>query len=294
LGWAGTLANLQGDSKTARPLLEEAVHLSRQLGDRQRLEMSLTMSGLAALFLDDIQGARSVLEESIELGRALNNKFDLASALAFLSYADFRGSGDLEGARPYFDESIRLGREIGDKIRVADTLNNWGLTAFGAGEYEEARRSFQASMTIYEAAHNALFINISRSGLADVARRLGDYDSAEALYRESLAEWDRLGNRGAMARVIECLAFVAKARALVRATHSPAASLRHAALLLSAADALRTTSGNPMTGAERGEYAVEIADLRAMLDAPAFGLAWAEGQHLTPEHAIELALSNDL
>jgi len=293
LGWAGSLANLQGDPKMARPLLEEAVNLSRQLGDRQRLEMSLTMLSLTAFFLDDIRVSRAALEESIELGRALDNKFDLASALAFLSHAVFRGSGDLEAARPYFAEAVRLGREIGDEVRIADTLNNWGLTAFGAGEYEEARRSFQESMAIHEAAGNAQFVNISRSGLADVARREGDHDKAEALYRESLAEWLRLGNRGAMARVIECLAFVTKARALVRSANPLAASLRRAALLLGAADALRATSGNPMTGAERGEYDLEIAGLRAMLDTAAFGLAWEEGRRLTPEHAIGLAFDND-
>src|SRR5262249_54831351 len=156
-----------------------AVNLARQLGDRQRLEMSLSLLGLAALFLDDIPRARSVLEESIALGRALNNKRDLASALAFFSYAVFLSGKDLEAARPYFDESIKLCREIGDTVRVADTLNNWGMAAIGAGAYEEARRSFQESKTVYEATHNALFINISRSGLAEVARQLGEYDSAE-------------------------------------------------------------------------------------------------------------------
>src|SRR5205807_2521627 len=121
--------------------------------------MSLTMSSLTAIFLDDIQGAQAMLAESIALGRALNNKPDLASALAFFTSIVFRSSGNLEAARPYFEEAVRLGRELGDQVRIADTLNNWGLSAFGAGEYEEARRSFQESMTIYEAAHNALFIN---------------------------------------------------------------------------------------------------------------------------------------
>jgi len=293
LGWAGSLANLQGDPKMARPLLEEAVNLSRQLGDRQRLEMSLTMLSLTAFFLDDIRVARAALEESIELGRALDNKFDLATALAFFSHAVFRGSGDLEEARPYFDEAVRLGREIGDEVRIADTLNNWGLTAFGAGEYEEARRSFQESMAIYEAAGNAQFVNISRSGLADVARREGDHDKAGALYCESLAEWLRLGNRGAMARVMECLAFMAKVQAQVRAGDQPLASLRRAALLLGAADALRTISGNPMTGAEREEYDLEVAGLRAMLDAAALSSAWEDGRRLPPEQAIGLAFGHD-
>jgi predicted ATPase/class 3 adenylate cyclase/Tfp pilus assembly protein PilF len=290
LAEAGTLATVQGDVRTARPLLEEAVSLLRRLDDRPRLGLTLTMLGLTTFFLDDIPVARAVLEEGAELGRAVNNKSDLALALTFLGQVIFRSSKDYAAARPYFEEAVKLGQEIGNGDRAADIWNNWGLAAYQAGEYEEARRCFLASMTIHERLPGGQFQNISRSGLADVAWRLGDYDQAEALNGEVLTEWQRLGNRGAMARILECLAFVAKDRAQVEAGDQSLALFRRAAILLGAADMLRMSSGNPMTGAEHDEYEREIAGVRSALDPAVFDSARADGRGLTLEQAVALAL----
>jgi hypothetical protein len=138
-----------------------------------------------------------------------------------------------------------------------------------------------------------LIENMNRSGLADVAWRAGDYANAEMLYSEALSVWRRSGNRGATARILECLAFVAKARAESEpAEHSPS-HYQRAALLLGAADALRTASGNPMTGPEREEYEHELAGVRQALDASSFNAAWAKGQHLPLDQVMALALSDE-
>ena len=314
LAEAGTLSTVQGDVRSARPLLEESMGLWRSLGDQQRLAMSLTILGLTAFFLDDIPVARAVLDESIALGRAQNNRSDLALALTFFGCVVYRDAGDYAAARVYFEEAIQMGHELGIPEREADIWNNWGQTAYLAGEYAEARRCFQASASKYSGLESGQFRNISRSGLADVAWRMGEYAQAEALYRESLVEWNRLGNRGAVARNMECLAFVAQARCQVAAPQSgavpenaavpesgavpqssaaldnSAALLRRAGLLLGAADALRAASGNPMTGAEREEYDRELSGVRMAIGATAFDALFAEGRQLTAPQAISLAL----
>jgi len=296
LAEAGTLSTVQGDVRAGRPLLEESISLWRQLGDRRRLAMSLTILGLTAFFLDDIPVARVVLDEGIALGRAENNRSDLALALTFMGAVVYRDAGDYPAVRVYFEEAIRLGRELGIPEREADIWNNWGQTAYLAGEYAEALRCFQASASLLGVIESGQFRNISRSGLADVAWRMGEYAKAEALYREVLVEWNRLGNRGAVARNMECLAFVAQAKCQVAmpdsgaGPESSAALLRRAGLLLGAADALRAASANPMTGAEHDEYERELASVRGVVGAAAFDALFAEGCRLSTQQAISLAL----
>ena len=144
----------------------------------------------------------------------MSANFDLPMALGTLGQVIFRSSRDYAAARPYFEEAARVGREIGQMEGATWTWNGWGMAAYQAGEYDEARRSYQAGLRLSEGVPGGWLIeNMNRSGLADVAWRSGDYATAEMLYTEALSAWRRSGNRGAMARILECLAFVAKARA---------------------------------------------------------------------------------
>jgi predicted ATPase/class 3 adenylate cyclase len=286
----GLAALVQGDVHAARKALEESVERWRRSGDRRGLAMALSLLGLVDFFLDDTQAAQAVLEESIDIARAFGNLNILCASLSYLGRVIFRLSGDFSAARAPLEEGVRLSRELGDKQRLADTLFNYGSTAYQAGEYGIARRQFQESMTFFAEIGNVHFLNMSRSGLAEVAWREGDTERAISLYRETLIVWRRLGNRGAAARMLECLAFAIAQRGRAGAGGQPGADFSKAARLLGAAEALRTDSGAPMMGAEYAEYEREVAALRGDLDEEAFEAGWQTGRRLSLEQAIQAAL----
>jgi hypothetical protein len=116
--------------------------------------------------------------------------------------------------------------------------------------------------------------------MAHVARQMGNYQEALALYRETLPDWQKIGHRGAVAHQLECIAFIAKAQE----------QEERAVKLMSAAEALREASSSPRTPREHNEYDRELAGLRADMDEKTFNLLWAEGKSMNMEQAIDLAM----
>jgi hypothetical protein len=119
--------------------------------------------------------------------------------------------------------------------------------------------------------------------MAHVARRMGNFQEALALYHETLPEWQEIGHRGAVAHQLECFGFIAKAQE----------QGERAVKLLSAAEALRTASKSPRTPQEGIEYDREVAGLRAGMDEKEFDLLWEEGKSMTMEQAVDFALGEN-
>jgi hypothetical protein len=107
-------------------------------------------------------------------------------------------------------------------------------------------------------------------------------DEAEAEYRQTIQDWRRLGNEGAVANQLEAFAYVALARR----------NGERAARLLGAAEALREVSGSPIPRMERPEYDAEVGRLREVLDDAALTSAWADGQAMNADEAVAFAVAD--
>jgi hypothetical protein len=121
-----------------------------------------------------------------------------------------------------------------------------------------------------------------RSELAHLERYEGHYQQAEAMYRETIKEWQRIGHRAAVAHQLECLAAIAKIN-----EDGP-----RAARLFGAAEALRDRINIRMTVQERREYDHNVADLRSGMDEEVFASNWAEGRAMSMDQAIRLAVES--
>ncbi len=97
----------------------------------------------------------------------------------------------------------------------------------------------------------------------------------------SCREWQRLGQRGAVANLLEAFAFIAVQRG----------EPERASVLLGAAEQLRLAAAASMLAPEQLEYERWIANARAMLDTAAFDQAWGRGAAMTSEEAVTFAVS---
>ena len=104
---------------------------------------------------------------------------------------------------------------------------------------------------------------------------------AEAEYRETILEWQHLGQRGAVANQLESFGYLASARGRPR----------RAAVLLGAAERLREEAGAGMLAIERAEYESQLTLVRESLDTAEFEHAWAEGRAMSTDDAVALAQS---
>jgi predicted ATPase len=271
-----------GDHPTGQTAARKGVVLARQLDDPLQLARALHLLGMSSAFLGDVTLAFDSLRESEALCRKFGYNDDLAAVLQSLAYAtlEIHGPNAAEQLQSYMEESLALSQGSVDPEAAVRTEGILSTLAFYRGDLPEARKHADLMLDLHREMGDQLSVTGHQSGMAHVARQIGNYKEALALYRETLPDWQKMGHRGAVAHQLECFAFIAKAQE----------QEERAVKLISAAEALREVSSSPRTPQERIEYDRELAGLRAGMDEKTFNLLWEEGRSMNMEQAIELAL----
>jgi predicted ATPase/class 3 adenylate cyclase len=272
----------RGDHQTGQGAARQAVALARQLEDPLQLTRALNFLGLSSAFLGDESLAFDSLHESEALCRKFGYQDDLASVLQSLAYItlEIHGEKTAEQLQSYMEESLALSQGSVDPEAAVRTEGILARMAFFRGNLLEAQKHADLMLDLHREMGDQLSVTAHQSEMAHIARQIGNYQEALALYRETLPDWQKIGHRGAVAHQLECVAFIAKARE----------QGERAVKLMSAAEALRAASSSPRTPQERIEYDRELEGLRAGMDEKTFDLLWAEGGSMSMDQAIDFAM----
>jgi predicted ATPase/DNA-binding SARP family transcriptional activator/DNA-binding CsgD family transcriptional regulator len=154
MAWSlGSLANMsssQGDHERAKELYEEGLALSRELGGAETIGVQLLSLGYEYLLEGNHERAAALNEEAATLLRNRGYRTGLEKALDNLGWAALV-RGDHDRASELFEESVALCKELGDKLTAAESLEGLACTAAAKGEAERAARLFGAAQGQYEA-----------------------------------------------------------------------------------------------------------------------------------------------
>jgi non-specific serine/threonine protein kinase len=224
--------------------------------------------------------ARVVLEEAIESGREIGETRAVAKALHYLGDVQLN-EGDYEGARGALEESLRLWNEQGARHEMAWSLMFLGDLHAERGDYERAQEYYRASMErLREAGNlNLLSYALRRAGYASIQQ--GDFRRAGEFFEQSLELNLELGiNQG----IVGCLTAISQ---LVLMEGAAAKAVR----LLGAGEALLKSGDSRLLARDRIQHDQCRMDARHRLDEATFDAAWAEGQSMTLEQAIQEALA---
>ncbi len=172
----GRLAWFQGDFVRAAAFYNESLGLFRELGARDRISILLNNLGVLAISRGEFGVARSCLEESLAISRQLGEKQFIALAVSNLGVIGLR-QGDYTVARSLFRESLTLDRDLGDKRSIGAELEEFGLLAAALGRPQRAARLLGAAEALREAIG---------SPLTTPTRALVDYDRYLAAARAAL------------------------------------------------------------------------------------------------------------
>ncbi len=145
----GVLAWRQGDLKGAKPQLEAALALARELGDDVCAITALRSLGALAQNSADYETARRLMGESLRLAEGLG---DLeAQANTYLSLGNVAlDIGKHEEAEAHYRRSRDLADEAGDTLGYAYAVDNLSVSAWHRGDLDEAERLTREVMEIYE------------------------------------------------------------------------------------------------------------------------------------------------
>jgi tetratricopeptide (TPR) repeat protein len=189
--------------------------------------------------------------------------------------------GDFSRARQLFDDSAALFRDADDEDNAlfATRLLAWAYKELGDGE--RASAMYEGNLDRARALGNRQIEGQTLTDLAARALEQGRARDAVSMMKDVL-RIDR--ERGSALQTVFDLSRFARALALAGGAGADAARL------LSSAEALRVEIGagvRPFFAAVNEEA---LTAIRAQLDDAAFAEAWEEGQALTTDDAIALAL----
>jgi predicted ATPase/class 3 adenylate cyclase len=276
----GTIAWEKSEYTKARARLEEAAALFQEVGDTWKRGQCLTQ--LARVF--SVQGeytrARLLLEECLGLYRALGDQERLGWVLFLLAQVYFRSHSDLEKASTLAEQSLALQREVGYRYGIAYTLYLLGCILLAQGEIDRTHAVFEESASGLKEMWARTGDTEALSMLADVVVLQGDLEQARALYLECLALVRESGFKWLILACLEGLAAVVAGQG----------ELGLAARLWGAAETVRGAIGEPIHPIYRADYERAVAAAQAQLGEEAFATAWAEGRTMPLEQVIDEAL----
>ncbi len=231
---------------------------------------------------------------------------------------------DLIQSTQFCQRALAMAREQGDREN-----EGWALIYLAASfinrpeKYEEAIGSCEAGLAIFRELENKPGLAQGLNIMGELARMAGDYSRAREVYETCLAICIETGEIIRQFMMLVCLSFVAyhegnyeRARELSAANTkrmyeikakqfalSGLASLagplgklgqpEKATRLLGASRALMAEMGVDYHMGDQHEIARYTESVRAQLDGATFEAAWAEGQAMTLDQAIEYALEGD-
>jgi non-specific serine/threonine protein kinase len=276
---AGLLAWYQGDYGRTDTLCREGLVLYRALDDKHGMAESLQTLGMVAWLLGDYQQAAAHHSEALALRKELGDQVGIASSLGSLGVVA-RYQGDYDRAVALYEESLSLRRAARDKVGIALSLLTLGVVAVHRGDPHRARAMLEESQSLFQEVADAQGLANVKKSLGDLARYQGDLDRAVATYVESLILSIDPNNRRGIAQAFQGLAGVATARR----------RFVQAARLFGAAEKARRAIGFALPLDERKEHDRDVAKVRAALGPEALAEAWAAGEAMATQQAVEYAL----
>ena len=316
---AGRSAQMMGDDKSARPLLEAGLAVARTVGDKRTLGITLINLAATRVGTGDRSQERAWLEESLALYRELGDAQGTGRASGALGWEAMQ-KGDAHMARALFEQALSACRSVDDNTGINLVMRRLGILAYRTGDYTSARTLLEQCLSRAREEGSKWNIEVALLYLGHLARLQGDFARAAAAYAECLQlDDDMLGTRYQLELLIS-LGYVAlhehdfvRARALfekgvsrsrqagdvgniatgvtglagiLAATGKP----HPAAQSLGWVKATLQTRGEVWNPTEQLEYDRILAAVRAQLDEATFNTAWAQGRAMTIKQAVAYAL----
>jgi tetratricopeptide (TPR) repeat protein len=266
---------------------EESLALARASGERWNIAWSLADLGcLGWATSADVTEAIGLLAEALHLFRELQDGWGVSHALRRLGWVLVL-DGNYDRAATLLEEALTLARQARNQHAISWSLFLLGnAVLFQTRDYERTMALHRECAALLTDTHDKQLLRLLMlmSGRLAVAR--GDFEQAESHYAESVALAREYGDIDDQTYLVVPVVLGFAQLAMARGQAWQAAKLFGAAH--TALDA-----GHWILG-DRASLDVEreLAATRAELGEAAFEAAYAEGQAMTMEQALALAIES--
>lgn len=271
------------DLECAVSLHPQAQTLAGEVDDLRVKAWLLTSLGFTTYTPQD---KRAYYEDALVLFRQLGDQWGICETLGRLASVSLTRA-DFVHAEALLEESIRLARQAADKSVLAFVLC---ISGFKDSFYQNkinqhTAHKFQEALELFHEQYYKNGIVWALVGLGEVALIQGKYEESWIFFKQSLLLGQHIGCKGYFQ---DCLIGLAKIHCAHR---EPERTVR----ILGATSNL--IPGILLDKSKLNEFCWRdfeylLSTVRTQLDETIFDTAFAEGQAMTLDHAIALALSD--
>ncbi len=187
---AGRMALSQSDLPGAKRLLQQALAVSREVGDKCQAAWALVMQGVTEL--DDPDRANATVEEGLALFRELDDKPGMA--LAFNALGEIaRVNGQDERAKRNYEAAVALAEQTGNIRRKYTTVTNLSYIAQHENDHERAIGLLRQTLALAREMKNYNDMAHGVQAVAGSLGVLGDPERAARLLGAAEAARERIG-----------------------------------------------------------------------------------------------------
>ena len=174
---AGYLAWAQGDYPQAVALSQEALALSRTIGDERGMALARFVLGIASMMGGDLGQARTLIETALVWPRKTGDQLFVLWGLTNLGLIAER-QGEYERARALLEDGLVVAQEIGDKGSIAYAWLLLAILAQSEGDAERATTLVQDSLALLQQVGDRLLMMLGLNVLAWTMSRQGQPERA--------------------------------------------------------------------------------------------------------------------
>ncbi len=277
---SGTLAWRLGDITAARSLLEQALAMSRELGDRLCEGRVLSNLGGVAIHQADEAAAQGFLEQAVVIHREAGNPAMEARVLNNIAALAISCGRFGESEAP-LERALALSRELHNPMEEATAMSHLGYLAMRRGEFAQAQALHELALATASAFGVREFELEEMRQLGEAVLAQGDVTAARTYFRDALAASKELGNQREIVLCLEALTML-----MVEEKE-----YRIAAQLCGSADALRSAIATPRAYGEHEMYNETVAHCRQALGEAAALAAIVAGRASSFDNAVALAIA---
>jgi predicted ATPase/class 3 adenylate cyclase len=280
LGHVAMLWGMTGRPADEAQWTRDGLAFARRSKDRSALIVALQGQIYATVFSGSESDVRPLAEEALAIATETNDWDALATGAAMFGAGLARS--DPQAAENLAAVADSAAGRTGNPFTIAIVALGHGRWLARMGRADEARVQLERAIDRLTELGDSRIILSARSELGHALRRAGRDVEAEAIYREVIGGWVTLGNRGAVANMLEQSGFIAIERN----------DAVRAARLFGAAESIRESAHAQMAIDERQEYEPFLARLRGQAGRKQLDTAWQAGRGMSLPQAVAFAATD--
>ena len=225
---------------------------------------------------DDDDKSTLLHEKSLRMFRELGDRRGIAFALNMMGVIGLEKKEPIK-TENLLTESLALQKELGDPWDIAFTMQNFPPLALQKNDLKMAKEYAEETVLWFERAGDQRGIARSLMDFAEIAQLEGNPAHAVELMEKSLPKLIPLGDRGAIAGVLENLII----------SFAALRKYQMGALLIGTTEALREEMGTSHNRAEYKNYREAVAKIQKNLSESNYNLARSKGRGMSLEQVVD-------